>query len=63
MEYIDVEGRKYVVVGNIAFNELGFPTKIVETDDGDKVVIKRFGRWVWNRSEDDSLRVDSYVPD
>ena len=43
---ITVDGFKYKVVENLGY-QAGYQAKVVETPDGEKVVVKRGGIWTW----------------
>jgi len=46
-KYIEVEGLKYKVIETLSYCQAGMPAKAVETNDGEKVAVKRGGKWTW----------------
>ena len=46
MAKIEIEGKKYKVVENLSFHNMGMQSKVVEIElDREQVVIKKNGKW------------------
>ncbi len=46
MAKIEIEGKKYKVVENLSFHNIGMQSKVVEIElDREQVVIKKNGKW------------------
>lgn len=46
MKKIKIDNNFYEVVENLGF-ENGYFAKVIKTNDGEKVVVKRNGIWTW----------------
>lgn len=47
MSKIEVEGKMYKVTETLGRHQCGMPAKFVETNDGERVAVKRGGIWTW----------------
>lgn len=52
MAMIEVEGNKYKVIETLPYHQTGYHTKAVQTEDGEKIAVKRGGRWTWWTPQD-----------
>ena len=52
MSVIDVDGEKYRVVETLPYQQAGMPAKFVQTQEGERVAVKRGGKWTWWTSKD-----------
>ena len=48
---IEVEGNVYKVTENLGYQG-GFYVKAVKTPDGERVAVKRGGKWTWWTAQD-----------
>jgi len=48
---ITVDGKKYRVTENLGFQG-GYYAKVVATDTGERVAVKRGGQWTWWKVQD-----------
>lgn len=49
---IEVEGHKYRTVETLPFHGAGLPAKVLATPNGERVAVKRGGRWAWWTARD-----------
>jgi len=50
---IEIKGKKYEVTENLGFqHSSGYYVKAVKTEDGEKIVVKRDGIWIWWKASD-----------
>lgn len=52
MAMIEIEGKKYKVIETLPYHQAGHQAKAVQTEGGEKIAVKRGGRWTWWRIED-----------
>ena len=45
MAMIEIEGKKYKVVETLPYHGAGRLTKVIDTPDGEKIVVKDYGKW------------------
>lgn len=51
MAKIEIDGVKYPVLENLGFQG-GYYAKLVYTETGHRVVIKKGGKWAWHTVQD-----------
>lgn len=44
---IEVEGKKYKCVETLGYQQAGMLAKVLLTPDGEKIAVKRGGKWTW----------------
>jgi hypothetical protein len=44
---IEVEGEKYKCVETLGYQQVGMPTKVLLTVDGERIAVKSGGKWTW----------------
>jgi hypothetical protein len=52
MSKIEVEGKKYRVIEVLPYHQAGMPARFVETPNGERVAVKRGGKWTWWTAKD-----------
>ena len=49
---ITVDGVRYKSIETLPFCGVGLPAKMLSTPEGERVAVKRGGRWVWWKAQD-----------
>ena len=52
MAKIEIDGVFYQVVETLPHCQVGMPAKYVDTPEGEKVAVKRSGKWAWWTASD-----------
>lgn len=52
MATIKVDGKSYFVIESLPYCQAGMPAKFVSTDSGERVAVKRGGKWEWWTARD-----------
>jgi hypothetical protein len=50
--YIEIKGEKYKVIETLPYHGMGMHAKMVQTDEGEKVAVKKGGLWVFRSASD-----------
>ncbi len=49
---IEVDGKKYKCVETLGYQQVGMPAKVLSTVDGERIAVKRGGKWTWWNTSD-----------